>query len=111
MNVFTVTMGMDTSQDPARIAAVYGNQKYTPGGRWGGRQHTGELYLKWFDGASWASASELVSEPRDERAWYPSISQDVSNTFGVLYLKGQPNGKIFELRFALFEPTSRNELD
>jgi len=106
-NVFTTTMGMDTSSKPARIAVVYGDQRYTPGGRWGGRQHTGELHMKWFDGKSWESGSQLISEPGDERAWYPSISQDVSGTFGVLYTKGRPNEKIFELRFALIEPVSR----
>lgn len=105
-NVFTTTMGMDTSSKPARIAVVYGDQKYTPGGQWGGRLHAGELYLKWFDGKRWQSGSQLISEPVDERAWYPSISEDVSGAFGVLYLKGQPNGKIFELRFALVEPGS-----
>jgi hypothetical protein len=110
-NVFTVTIGMDTSEEPARVAAVYGDQKYTPGGRWGGRQHTGELYLKWFDGKSWELRSELISEPGDELAWYPSISQDVAGTFGVLYTKGRPNETIFELRFALVEPTSKNGHD
>jgi len=62
--------------------------------------------MKWFDGKSWQSGRQLISEPGDERAWYPSVSQDVSGTFGVLYTKGQPNGKIFELRFALIEPVS-----
>ncbi|MCP4257727.1 MAG: hypothetical protein GY774_09410 [Planctomycetes bacterium] len=106
-NVFTTTMGMDTSSKPARIAVICGDQKYTPGGQWGGRLHTGELYMKWFDGKSWQSGRQLISEPGDERAWYPSISQDVSGTFGVLYTRGQPNGKNFELRFSLIEPGSK----
>ncbi|MCP4610270.1 MAG: hypothetical protein GY845_16290 [Planctomycetes bacterium] len=108
-NVFTVTMGMDTLSRPARIAVVYGDQKYTPGGQWGGRLHAGELYMKWLDGKSWQSDCQLISEPGDERAWYPSISEDVSGAFGVLYLKGKPNGKIFELRFALVEPSLKTK--
>jgi hypothetical protein len=106
-NVFTTTLGMDASSIPARIVVIYGEQKYTPAGQWGGRLHTGQLYMKWFDGESWQLGRQLISEPGDGYAWYPSVSQDVSGTFGVLYTKGQPNGESFELRFVLVEPDSK----
>ena len=90
-NVFTVTLGMDTSSVPARIAAVYGDQLHEGGEVepiWGSRWHTGKLYLKWFDGTTWESGRQLISKPNEEYAWFPSIQQDVSGTFGVLYMKG-----------------------
>jgi hypothetical protein len=82
---------MDTSSVPAQIAAVFGDQ-FHEGGEvepiWGSRWHTGKLYLKWFDVTSWESGKQLISEQNDEYAWYPSIQQDVSGAFGVLYMKG-----------------------
>jgi hypothetical protein len=90
-NAFTVTLGMDTTSVPARIAAVYGDQLHEGGEVepiWGSRWHTGKLYLKWFDGTDWESDSQLVSDPDDEYAWFPSVQQDVSGTFGLLYMKG-----------------------
>jgi hypothetical protein len=90
-NVFTVALGMDTTSVPARIAAVYGNQVHEGGEAeptWGSRWHTGRLYLKWFDGTDWESSQQLISEQTDEYAWFPSIQEDVSGTFGVLYMKG-----------------------
>jgi hypothetical protein len=109
-NVFTVMLGMDTSSVPARIAAVYGDQLHEGGEvepTWGSRWHTGRLYLKWFDGTEWDAGRHLLSEPDDEYAWFPSIQQDVSGTFGVLYMKGR--FKDFrntpkELMFALVKP-------
>ena len=109
-NVFTVTLGMDTSSVPARIAAVYGEQ-FHEGGEveptWGSRWHTGRLYLRWFDGTDWESGRQLISEQNDEYAWFPSIQQDVLESFGVLYMKGgftnfRKTQK--ELMFALIEP-------
>jgi hypothetical protein len=90
-NVFTTALGMDTSSSPARIAAVYGDQLHEGGEvepTWGSRWHTGKLYLKWFDGTGWEAGRQLISEPDDEYAWFPSVQQDVSGTFGVLYMKG-----------------------
>ena len=90
-NVFTVALGMDRSSVPARIAAVYGDQLHEGGEvepTWGSRWHTGKLYLKWFDGVDWESGRQLISEADDEYAWFPSIQQDVSGSFGVLYMKG-----------------------
>ena len=52
------------------------------------RWHTGRLYLKWFDGSRWETGRQLISEPENEYAWYPSIQQDVSGDFGVLYMTG-----------------------
>ncbi len=109
-NVFTVMLGMDTSSVPARIAAVYGDQLHEGGEvvpLWGSRWHTGRLYLKWFDGTDWESGRQLLSEMNDEYAWFPSIQEDVSGTFGVLYMKGR--FKDFrktpkELMFALVKP-------
>ena len=108
-NVFTVALGADTSSVPARIAAVYGDQLHEGGEAeptWGSRWHTGKLYLKWFDGSEWEAGRQLISEPENEYAWYPSIQQDVSGTFGVLYMTG--GFKNFrktpkELMFALIE--------
>jgi len=113
-NVFTVMLGMDTSSVPARIAAVYGDQLHEGGEvvpPWGSRWHTGKLYLKWFDGTDWESGKQLISEPNDEYAWFPSIQEDVSGTFGVLYMKG--GFKDFsktpkELMFALIEPDGQS---
>ena len=90
-NVFAVALGMDTSSVPARIAAVYGDQLHEGGEvepTWGSRWHTGKLYLKWFDGSEWESGRQLVSEADDEYAWFPSVQEDVSGNFGVLYMKG-----------------------
>jgi hypothetical protein len=90
-NVFTVTLGMDTSSVPARIAAIFGEQLHEGGeveSIWGSRWHAGKLYLKWFDGTSWESGRQLISEENNEYAWYPSIQQDVAAAFGVLYMKG-----------------------
>ena len=55
---------------------------------WGSRWHTGILYLKWFDGTDWEASRQLISEQDNESAWFPSIQQDVSGSFGVLYMKG-----------------------
>jgi hypothetical protein len=90
-NVFTVTLGIDASTVPARIAAVFGDQLHEGGEVepiWGSRWHTGKLYLKWFDGTDWEAGRQLISEQDDESAWFPSIQQDVSGAFGVLYMKG-----------------------
>jgi len=114
-NVFTVALGMDTSATPARIAAVFGDQMHEGGEVepiWGSRWHTGKLYLKWFDGADWEPGSQLISEPGDEYAWFPSIQQDVSGTFGVLYMKGgfadfRRTPK--QLMFALIRPIDRSQ--
>ena len=109
-NVFTVMLGMDTSSVPARIAAVYGDQLHEGGEvvpPWGSRWHTGRLYLKWFDGTDWESGRQLISRPNDEYAWFPSIQQDVSGTFGVLYMKGgfeDFRNTPKELLFALVKP-------
>lgn len=90
-NVFTVTLGMDTSSVPARIAAVYGDQLHEGGEvvpPWGSRWHTGRLYLKWFDGTDWESGRQLISKQNNEYAWFPSIQEEVSGVFGVLYMTG-----------------------
>ena len=109
-NVFTVTLGMDTTSAPARIAAVYGDQLHEGGEvvpPWGSRWHTGKLYLKWFDGTAWESGRQLISEEDNQYAWFPSIQEDVSGTFGILYMTG--GFKDFrdtpkELMFALVKP-------
>jgi len=112
-NVFTVMLGMDTSSVPARIAAVYGDQLHEGGEvvpPWGSRWHTGRLYLKWFDGTDWEPGRQLISERKNEYAWYPSIQQDVSGTFGVLYMKGgfrDFRNTPKELMFALVTPDER----
>ena len=112
-NVFTVMLGMDSSSVPARIAALYGDQLHEGGEVepvWGSRWHTGRLYLKWFDGTGWESGRQLVSEKDDEYAWFPSVQQDVSGTFGVLYMKGGfENFKNTpkQLMFALVKPDDR----
>ena len=109
-NVFTVTLGMDTRSTPARIAAVYGDQVHEGGEVepiWGSRWHTGRLYLKWFDGTDWEPGRQLISEQDDEYAWFPSIQQDVSGVFGVLYMKGgfdDFRNTPKELMFALVRP-------
>ena len=109
-NVFAVTLGMDTSSVPARIAAVYGDQLHEGGEEspvWGSRWHTGKLYLKWFDGTDWESGRQLISEQDTEYAWFPSIQQDVSGTFGVLYMTGgftDFRNTPKKLIFALIEP-------
>ena len=89
-NAFTVALGMDASAVPARLVAVYGDQLHEGGEvdpTWGSRWHTGRLLLKRFDGARWESGAQQLSEPGEEYAWYPSIQQDVADTFGVLYMK------------------------
>lgn len=83
-NTFTCTMGIDTTVSPSRIALVYGNQRASNGGRW----HTGELYLKWFDGQNWESNSLLISESGTIYNWFPNMIRDVSGEIGVMYLKG-----------------------
>jgi hypothetical protein len=113
-NVFTAMLGMDTSSAPSRIVAVYGDQVHEGGEVepiWGSRWHTGRLYLKWFDGSEWESSQQLISEPDDEYAWFPSIQQDVSGTFGVLYMKGgfeDFSRTPKELMFALVKPDEQN---
>jgi hypothetical protein len=113
-NVFTVTLGMDTSTVPARIAAVYGDQLHEGGEVepiWGSRWHAGRLYLKWFDGRNWEPGRELISEQDNEFAWFPSIQQDVSGAFGVLYMKGgfeDFRNTRKELMFALVEPADQS---
>lgn len=106
-NVFTVTMGMDSSSTPGRIVAVYGDHKANDGGR----LHTGELYIKWFDGTRWDTSRQLVSEPATVHNWYPSVSQDASGIFGVLYTKGRWGQGAFELMFSLIEPVPDLEPD
>ena len=44
-------------------------------------------------------------------AWYPSVSEDVSGSFGVLYIKGKPDSKKYELRFVLIEPITEKKPD
>jgi len=109
-NVFTVMLGMDASSNPARIAAVYGEQLHEGGESdpaWGSRWHTGKLYLKWFDGTEWETGRQLISEEDEEYAWYPSVQEDASGAFGVLYMKGgfeEFRTTPKELMFALIEP-------
>ncbi|MDY6853870.1 MAG: hypothetical protein SWO11_04045 [Thermodesulfobacteriota bacterium] len=98
-NVFTCSMGIDTSSTPSRIALVYGKQLATDGGRF----HTGELYLKWFDGKSWDSNSLLVSESGTFYNWYPNMIRDVSGDIGIMYLKGRWDGNSPVIMFSLIQ--------
>ena len=92
-------MGIDTSISPSRIALVYGKQLATDGGRF----HTGDLYLKWFDGQNWESNGLLISESGTTYNWYPNMIRDVSGDIGVMYLKGHWDAGSLDIMFSLIQ--------
>jgi len=98
-NAFCCILGIDTTVSPSRIALVYGDQLVTDPSD--GRNCTGALYLKWFDGRSWEIENLLISEPGETYNWYPNMIRDVSGDIGVMYQKGDWTKSSQEIMFSL----------
>ncbi len=84
--VFTSALSVDSSRTPYGLVVTYGLEKYAGEDA---RVHTGELYVRSFDGQQWTGKPLLVSEPNTTGNWYPNVNQDARDGLCVLYSRSE----------------------
>jgi hypothetical protein len=82
---FTVVLSLDTSHEPNHLYVLFGKTLHED--KKDLRNTYGALYLRRFDGQSWAEPV-LVSEEGTEDNWYPNMNADLKHGVGILYMKG-----------------------